>query len=149
MFVYLVLFCCFLPSDRHCQWIFSTSAPWQVYTGGSPVPGPDRSRLHLDRVQSHHWQPGLHPGGSYTPVWSKQVALLIVMRRWKVAIDFRLLHVVLPSPFLANKKYNIKTGAEGNAPSCFLSDTQTRRSISSSCPTIKSEAAVSTWLQLA
>lgn len=36
---------------------------WQVYSGGSPVSGPDRSWLHLDRVQSDHWQPRLYPWG--------------------------------------------------------------------------------------
>lgn len=43
------------------------SSPPQVYTGGGSILGADRSRLHLDRVQSHHWEPRLYPRGSEAP----------------------------------------------------------------------------------
>lgn len=45
----------------------SVSFVWQVYNGGGSVLGSDRSWLHLDRVQSHHWQPRLYPWGSEVP----------------------------------------------------------------------------------
>lgn len=40
--------------------------PQQIYFRRSSVVGPDRSRLHLDCVQSHDWKPRLHPRGIQT-----------------------------------------------------------------------------------
>ena len=50
--------------DLSCK---SVSSLWQIYPRWSSVLGSDRSRLHLDRVQSHHWKPRLYPWGRKAP----------------------------------------------------------------------------------
>lgn len=79
------LFCCTAPRMKPCECVFHlpilfmslfhtlidlswepVSSLWQVHTGRGAILGSDRSRLYLDCVQPHHWEPRLHPWGSNT-----------------------------------------------------------------------------------
>lgn len=67
MWVFLYLFRTLPNFCSKSSLTLSDSTSWQIYTRGSSVLGPHRSRLHLDCVQSHHWKPRLYPRGTEAP----------------------------------------------------------------------------------